>query len=77
MAAFKLGMTVGLCMAYNAHARFDDLDFYARSQWVGRGNLRRSPQLSKVGQMSITLAATSKIYIFFLRDLDFENGHMA
>ena len=34
--AFKLGMTVDVCMAYNyAHADFDDLD--SRSQWLGRG----------------------------------------
>ena len=33
--AFKFGMTVDLCMVYNAHACFDDLD--ARSQWVGKG----------------------------------------
>ena len=35
----KLGMTVDLCMAHGiyAHARFDDLDLEARSQWVGKG----------------------------------------
>ena len=33
--AFKLCMTVYLCM--DAHARFDDLDLDARSQWVGKG----------------------------------------
>ena len=36
--AFKLGVTVDLCMAYNyAHANFDDLDLDVRSQWVGKG----------------------------------------
>ena len=40
--AFKHGMAVDLCMAYNyyAHAHFDDLDLDldARSQHLGRGN---------------------------------------
>ena len=37
--AFKLGMTVDLCMAYNcAYACFDDLHLDARSLWVSRGN---------------------------------------
>ena len=31
--AFKLGMAVDLGIAY-AHARFDDLDLDAKSQWV-------------------------------------------
>ena len=36
--AFKLGMTVDLCLAYNyADARVDDLGLDARSQWLGRG----------------------------------------
>ena len=36
--AFKLGMTVDLCMSYlDAHTHFDDLDLVERSQWVGRG----------------------------------------
>ena len=30
--AFKLDMTVDLCMAYYAHAHADDLDHDARSQ---------------------------------------------
>ena len=35
--AFKLGMMVDCrCMAY-AHAHSNDLDLYARSQWVRRG----------------------------------------
>ena len=29
---------VDLCMAYYAHARFDDLDLDARPLWLGRGN---------------------------------------
>ena len=33
--AFKLGITVDLGM--DAHARFDDLDLDARSQWVSKG----------------------------------------
>ena len=42
--AFKLGMTVDLCMAYiyiyiYAHVRLDDLDLDARSQWVGKGKV--------------------------------------
>ena len=36
--AFKFGMTVDLCMAYNVQACFDDLDLDAKSHWVGRGN---------------------------------------
>ena len=36
--AFKLNRTVDLCVAYHyAHARFDDLDLDAGSQWLGRG----------------------------------------
>ena len=35
--AFKLGMAVDACIAYNAHARFHYLRIDARSQWVGRG----------------------------------------
>ena len=36
--AFKVGMTVNLCMAYNyAHAHVDDLDLDARSQSVNKG----------------------------------------
>ena len=35
--AFKLGMMVDLCMAYNyADARFDDLGLDTRSQWISR-----------------------------------------
>ena len=36
--AFKLGMPVdGLCMAYNyVHARVDDFELDAKSQWVGK-----------------------------------------
>ena len=34
---FKLGMTVDMYAIY-AHARFDDLDIDARSQWVGKGH---------------------------------------
>ena len=34
--ALTLSMTVDcIFMAYYAHARFDDLDLDARSQWVG------------------------------------------
>ena len=34
--AFKLGMTVDLCMAYNyTHAHFNNLDLDARSNWLG------------------------------------------
>ena len=37
--AFTLGVTVDLCMTcMHAHARFDDLDLDARSQWAGKGN---------------------------------------
>ena len=32
--AFKLGITVDLCMVIIAHARFNDLD--ARSQWAAK-----------------------------------------
>ena len=35
--AFKLGMTVDLCMDIYTHDRFDDLDLDARSQWLSRG----------------------------------------
>ena len=36
---FKLGMAVDLCMSHNyAHARVDDLDLDAKSQWVGKCN---------------------------------------
>ena len=46
--AFNLGMTVDLCMAYNyAHARFDDLDLDARSQWDGRGKISSFNNLGK------------------------------
>ena len=33
--AFKLGLTVDLCM--DIHARFDELELDAKSQWVGKG----------------------------------------
>ena len=37
--AFKLDMTVDVCMAYNcAYTRFDDLDLDTRSQWVDKDN---------------------------------------
>ena len=33
--AFRLGMTVDLCLAYiYAHAHFDDLDLESRPQWL-------------------------------------------
>ena len=36
--AFTLGMmTLNLCMAYYAHAPFDDFDLDVKSQWVGKG----------------------------------------
>ena len=40
--AFKLSMTVDVYMAYYAHARFDDIDLAARSQWVGKGKTKKS-----------------------------------
>ena len=46
--AFKLGMTVDLCMAYlYAHAGFDDLDLDLWSQWVDRG--KRKSVLKYIG----------------------------
>ena len=39
--AFKLGVTGRLMQVYNyAHARVDDLDLDARSQWLG-GSVRK------------------------------------
>ena len=48
--------------AIYAHARFDDLDIDARSQWVGKGK-------------QLTLNALCKLattVVRFLRDLDFQ-----
>ena len=60
--AFKLGMTVDLCMENNfmyVHLIFDDLDLDAKSQWVGKGktiSVELSRQLSK--QYPTKLATT-------------------
>ena len=39
--AFTLGRTVAVCMAYKyyAHARVDEIDLDAKSQWVGKGKI--------------------------------------
>ena len=74
--AFKLGMTVDLCIAYNYAPRFDDLDLDARSQQVRKGkkiSFELSRQLSKQA-ISIKIATTVG---HFLSDLEFKNVYMA
>ena len=62
--------------ARHAHARFDDLDLDARSQWVGKGKTNQRWMLSATTQaISIKLART--VSHFYLRDLDFANVHKA
>ena len=51
--AFKRGMPVDLCMAFFAHARFDNLDFDARSQWQGRGEKRALNDLDNLSKQYI------------------------
>ena len=58
--AFEFGMTVYLCMAYNAHARVDDLALDERSQWAWKGktsalNLSRQPISIKLAITAVTL----------------------
>ena len=57
---FKFGMTVDFWMPYNyAHARFDDHDLDARSQWVGRGKTNQRGMLSTTKKSIRTKLATT------------------
>ena len=50
-----------------AHARLDDLDLDARSQWVGKGTAlhAQSRQLNLVSKIKITLATTTVGLFYF------------
>ena len=55
----------------NVHARVNDLDLDARSQWVGKGNtisVELSRQLKQA--TSIKLATTVGLFFFFLIKCD-------
>ena len=58
--AFKLGMTVDLCMAYNiyAHARVNDLE--VKSNWLGRGKISALNTSTNKKATSIKLAENSR-----------------
>ena len=64
--AFKLGMTVNLCMAYNTHVCFDDLDLDARSQWHGRRKKSVFNYMTSNQVISIKLATTAGFIYFFV-----------
>ena len=60
-----------------AHARFNDLDLDARSQWIGNGKLNQRCMLSATKQaISIKLATAVGHFIRDL-DLDFATFYMA
>ena len=70
--AFKLGMA--FISYHNAHARFEDLDLDARSQWDGKGKIQCWIISTTKQVISIQLAT---MVGHFLHDLDFENIYMA
>ena len=74
LITLKLGMTVDLWKPYYAHACFDDLDLYARSQWYGKG---KKSALHVVGSKASNKHETCYKGRPFLLDLDFASVHMA
>ena len=56
------------------HARVDDLDRDARSQWIGEGN--KSALNYSTTEQAITMKLASTVG-HVLRDLDFANVYMA
>ena len=63
----------------SAHARFDDLEFDARSQCVGKGKTSALNYFDNVTKQAtnIKLAVQRYAFFFFLRDLNFKNVDMA
>ena len=71
--AITFDMTVS--MVIYAHARFDDLDLDARSQWVSRGKMYELIIISTTRQVISIKLATTLGHVW--PDLDIENLYMA
>ena len=78
--AFKLGMTVDLCMAYNiyAHARVNDLE--VKSNWLGRGKISalKPQQIRKQQALNLLKTVGHNKFSFSLKPsvaFTFNYGH--
>ena len=75
--AFKLSMTVDLCIIYiyiYIYIYFGDLDPDERSQWVNKGKKSLSSHETTKQVTSMKLVTTVGNFVL---DLDFENVYMA